>query len=111
MKGEVDQMKSSTFIDNFFLPNPFQRGMVELGILFGTRICRLVFSWMKFSIFPVSNIFGGLLILLSLAFHLLTIIHWIITSLKEEKILLQRFPHEYKQYMQDVRWRMIPGVI
>jgi protein-S-isoprenylcysteine O-methyltransferase Ste14 len=160
-------MKSGTFIDTFFLSNPFHRGMVEKIILIGTGICGLVFSWIEFSLFPVSNIFGGLLILLAFVFHwrtekehkqphersgnidtiattgiyakirhplylslivmnigialafgviitfvmaFLTIIHWIVTSLKEEEVLLQRFPCEYKQYMQEVRWRMIPGI-
>ena len=41
---------------------------------------------------------------------LLTIIHWIVTALKEEAVLLQVFPHEYMQYRQAVRWRMIPGI-
>ena len=41
---------------------------------------------------------------------LLTIIHWIITSLKEEEVLIQEFPDEYMRYKQAVRWRMIPGV-
>jgi protein-S-isoprenylcysteine O-methyltransferase Ste14 len=42
---------------------------------------------------------------------LLTIIHWIVTALKEEAVLLQKFSHEYVQYKQEVRWRMIPGVL
>jgi protein-S-isoprenylcysteine O-methyltransferase Ste14 len=41
---------------------------------------------------------------------LLTIIHWIVTALKEEALLSQTFPHEYMQYRQEVRWRMIPGI-
>jgi len=141
--------------------------MVESVILIGTGICGLIFSWTKFSIFPVSNIVGGVLIVLAFAFHgwaekdlkqaheqpgdidtivttgiyakirhplylslivlnvgialafgvmitfvigLLTIIHWIITSLKEEDVLLQKFPNEYTRYKQEVRWRMIPGI-
>jgi len=41
---------------------------------------------------------------------LLTIIHWIVTALKEEAVLLQTFPHEYMLYKQKVRWWMIPSV-
>lgn len=160
-------MKDGNVFEAFFLSNPFYRGMVELVILIGTGICGLVFSWTTFSIFPLSNIIGGVLILLGFVFHcwtekdhkmaheqsrdidmivttgvysrirhplylsmvvmnvgialafgvmvtliiaLLTIIHWIITSLKEEGALLQKFPHEYMRYKQEVRWRMIPGV-
>jgi protein-S-isoprenylcysteine O-methyltransferase Ste14 len=160
-------MKSGAIIDAFLLSNPVHRGMVECLILVGTGICGLMFSWIKFSIFPVSNILGGLLILSAFAFHwwahkehkqaherpedidtlvtsgvytkirhplylsliflnigialsfgvmitfilaLLTIVHWIPTSLKEEEILLQRFPDAYKQYKLAVRWRMIPGI-
>ena len=160
-------MKSGNVFDAFFLSNPFYRGMVGLVILIGTGIGGLVFSWAKFSIFPLSNILGGVLILLGFAFHwwterghkmaheqsrdidvivttgvyskirhplylsmivmnvgialafgmmmtvviaLLTVIHWIVTSLKEEEMLLQKFPNEYARYRQEVRWRMIPGV-
>lgn len=160
-------MKSKSIIDAFLLSNPFHRGMIEWIILVGTGICGLVFSWTKFSIFPISNILGALLIISSFVFHswaekenrqahkrsevidtivtsgvytkirhplyisiifmnigialafgimitvilsLLTIVHWIATSLKEEEALLQRFPDAYNQYKQAVRWRMIPGV-
>jgi len=160
-------MKNGNVFDAFFLSNPFYRGMVALVILIGTGISGLVFSWTTFSIFPLSNIIGGVLILLGFVFHrwaerdhkmahkqsrdidmivttgiyskirhpsylsmivmnvgtalafgvmmtfgiaLLTIIHWIITSLKEEEVLMQKFPHEYMRYKQEVRWRMIPGV-
>ena len=160
-------MKSGSIIDSFLLSNPFHRGMVEWLILVGTGICGLVFSWTKFSIFPVSNILGGFLILFAFAFHLwaekdhrqaheqadniekivnsgvyskirhplylsliilnigiglsfgvlltiimalLTIVHWIATSLKEEAVLLQKFPDAYNQYKISVQWRMIPGI-
>jgi len=160
-------MKSGSIIDSFLLSNPFHRGMVECLILVATGICGLVFSWAKFSIFPVSNILGGLFILLAFGIHLwtekehrhahersedintlvtsgtyaiirhplyliiiiqnigiglsfgvlltfimalLTIIHWIATSLKEEEVLLQKFPDAYNQYKISVRWRMIPGI-
>ena len=151
----------------FFLSNPFYRGMFELLILIGTGICGLIFSWTRFSIAPMSNILGVILILLAFTFHwwteknhkqahehsanieeivttgvyakirhplylslilqnigialafgvmvtfilaLLTIIHWIITAIKEETVLLETFPDEYMRYKQEVRWRMIPGV-
>ena len=63
-------MKSESVIDAFLLSNPFHRGMIEWIILVGSGICGLVFSWTQFSIFPVSNIVGGLLILLAFGFHL-----------------------------------------
>jgi protein-S-isoprenylcysteine O-methyltransferase Ste14 len=160
-------MKSCNVPHAFFLSNPFYRGMAEKIILVGTGICGLVFSWKTFSVFPLSNILGGILVLLGYAFHRwtekdhrqahkesqdidtvvtigvyskirhplyisliamnigialafgvmitfviasLTIIHWILTALKEEAVLLQTFPHDYKRYKQEVRWRMIPGV-
>ena len=160
-------MKIGSITDAFLLSNPFYRGMIEWLILIGTGICGLILSWVKFSIFPVSNILGGLLILLTFTFHwwaekehkqahersedidtlvtsgiyakirhplylsliffnigialafgvmitfilaLLMINHWIATLLKEEEMLLQRFPDAYKQYKVSVRWRMIPGI-
>lgn len=160
-------MKLGNVFNVFLLSNPFYRGMVELSILIGTGICGLVFSWKRFSIIPVSNIVGGILILVAFAFHcwtekdhkqahehsgniekivvtgvyakirhplylslilqnigislafgvlitfivaLLTMIHWIVTALKEEAVLLKTFPNEYAGYKQKVRWRMIPGV-
>jgi protein-S-isoprenylcysteine O-methyltransferase Ste14 len=39
---------------------------------------------------------------------LLTIIHWVLTALKEEEALMKRFPVEYERYKKQVRWRMIP---
>ena len=41
---------------------------------------------------------------------LLTIIHWTLTSLKEEEALMKQFPAEYARYKQLVRWRMIPWI-
>jgi protein-S-isoprenylcysteine O-methyltransferase Ste14 len=34
----------------------------------------------------------------------------VLTAFVEEKRLLERFPHEYAEYMKAVRWRLIPGV-
>lgn len=34
---------------------------------------------------------------------------WILTALTEEKFLLQKFPNIYRQYMQEVKWRLIPN--
>lgn len=62
-------MKIGNVFSAFFLSNPFHRGMFELCILVGTGICGLVYSWRGFSVFPVSNILGGILILSALAFH------------------------------------------
>ena len=160
-------MKSWNALDAFFLSNPFHRGMAEKIILIGTGICGLVFSWKTFSIFPLLNILGGILVLLAYAFHrrtekdhrqahkesqdivtivtsgvysktrhplylsliamnigialafgvmmtfafaLLTIIHWVLTALREEEALMKQFPVEYPRYKQRVRWLMIPGV-
>jgi protein-S-isoprenylcysteine O-methyltransferase Ste14 len=160
-------MKIGDVLNGFFLSNPFYRGMAEKMTLIGTGICGLVFSWKTFSIFPLSNILGVILVLLAYSFHrwtekdhkqshkesqaietiattgvfskirhplylsiiamnigialsfrvmitfalaLLTIIHWIVTALKEEDALLKTFPHEYMRYKQKVRWRMIPRV-
>jgi protein-S-isoprenylcysteine O-methyltransferase Ste14 len=165
--GGEGEMKAGDLLDVLFLSNPFHRGMVEKLILIGTGICGRVFSWTEFSIFPLSNILGVILILLGYAFHrrtekghnqaheesrdidkivttgvyskirhplylslvvmnlgialafgvmitfavaLLTIIHWVLASWREEKTLLRSFPNDYPQYMQDARWRMIPGI-
>jgi len=160
-------VKTGSVIDAFLLSNPFPRVMVEWLILVGTGICGLVFSWARFSIPPVSNIIGGLLIICALVFHwwtekehrqaheptedidmivtrgvyakirhplylsliilnigislcfgilptfilaLLTILHWVATSLKEENALLKKFPEDYNQYKDAVKWRMVPGI-
>jgi protein-S-isoprenylcysteine O-methyltransferase Ste14 len=34
----------------------------------------------------------------------------IVTALREEQFLVSKYPEEYSQYKQSVRWRMIPGV-
>jgi len=49
-------------------------------------------------------------VMITFILALLTIIHWIVTALKEEGVLLQTFPHVYIRYKQEVRWRMIPGI-
>jgi protein-S-isoprenylcysteine O-methyltransferase Ste14 len=41
---------------------------------------------------------------------LLTIIHWVLTALKEEAALMKKFPVEYARYKQRVRWHMIPWI-
>jgi predicted MFS family arabinose efflux permease len=43
--------------------------MIEMIILIGSGICGLVFDWGKISGSPVTNIVGGALIVLALAFH------------------------------------------
>jgi protein-S-isoprenylcysteine O-methyltransferase Ste14 len=34
----------------------------------------------------------------------------VLTTIKEEKVLLQRFGHQYEEYMQAVPWRLIPKI-
>lgn len=57
--------------------------------------------------FGIALAFGTLI---TFILALLMIFHWIATLLKEEEILLQRFPDAYKQYKISVRWRLIPGI-
>ena len=160
-------MNIRNVINAFFLSNLVYRGMAEKIILVGTGICGLVFSWEKFPLFPLSHVFGGVVIVLSYALHwwahkrhkqaheesseiqaivtagifskirhplylsliamnigiaiafgvmvtfalaLLTIIHWVLTALKEEEALMKSFPVEYARYKEQVRWRMIPQI-
>lgn len=49
-------------------------------------------------------------VMMTVAFALLTILHWVITAVAEEAVLLIKFPDEYAQYMHKVHWRMIPGI-
>jgi protein-S-isoprenylcysteine O-methyltransferase Ste14 len=42
-------------------------------------------------------------VLITFAAALLTIIHWVLTSWREEQALLQSFPNEYGRYKHDVR--------
>jgi len=49
-------------------------------------------------------------VMITFILALLSIVHWIFTSLAEEAVLLQTFPVKYVQYRQEVRWRMIPGI-
>ena len=39
-----------------------------------------------------------------------SIFHWIMTALKEEEFLLQKFGEGYRQYKKNVRWRFLPGI-
>jgi len=34
----------------------------------------------------------------------------VLTALREEKLLLEKFGEEYAEYMRKVRWRFIPGI-
>lgn len=63
------------------------------------------------SIIPM-NIGIGLAfgVMVTFLLALLTIIHWVLTALKEEAVLMKKFPVEYARYKQRVRWRMIPWI-
>lgn len=63
-------MEPESKLSKIFLINPFKRGMVEWFVLIGTGICGLLFSWQRLSIFPITNIFGGFMILFAFLFHL-----------------------------------------
>lgn len=62
-------MKTNALTSKLLLSNPFKRGMVEWLILVVTGTCGLIFSWYNVSVFPVTNIFGGILILSAFLFH------------------------------------------
>lgn len=62
-------MKNTSKISNFLLTNPFKRGLFEWFILISTGILGTILSWDSFSIFPYTNILGGILILLAFIFH------------------------------------------
>jgi protein-S-isoprenylcysteine O-methyltransferase Ste14 len=49
-------------------------------------------------------------VVLTLLIALCSTLHWIITALKEEKFLLQKFSQDYSQYKKNVRWRFLPGI-
>ena len=49
-------------------------------------------------------------VMVTFALSLVTVIHWVLTALKEEEALMEKFPKEYLSYKQRVRWRMIPMV-
>jgi protein-S-isoprenylcysteine O-methyltransferase Ste14 len=49
-------------------------------------------------------------VVLTLLIALCSIFHWIITALKEEEFLLQKFGQDYSQYKKNVRWRFLPGI-
>ena len=49
-------------------------------------------------------------VVLTLIIAIVSILHWIMTALKEEEFLLQKFGEEYSLYKKEVRWRFIPGI-
>ena len=46
------------------------------------------------------------MLLPSLLFSVLTVL----TTIKEEEVLLKKFGHQYEEYMQAVPWRLIPKI-
>jgi len=49
-------------------------------------------------------------VVLTFLVALCSIFHWIITALKEEEFLLQKFGQDYSEYKKNVRWRFLPGI-
>ena len=49
-------------------------------------------------------------VILTLIIAIVSILHWIMTALKEEEFLLQKFGEEYSLYKKEVRWRFIPRI-
>ena len=49
-------------------------------------------------------------VLVTFIIAIVSIIHWIMTALKEEEFLLQKFGQDYSQYKKNVRWRFLPGI-
>lgn len=154
-------------LDAYLLANPAVRGWLEWGILAVSGIFGLAVNTTRLPLFPFINIFGVLLFLAGLFFHLYSershreahkrsseitgivdqgmyakIRHplylsliimdlgialafgvlWalvlacifsslaVLTSLREERFLLGRFPEQYARYQTRVPWRMVPGL-
>jgi protein-S-isoprenylcysteine O-methyltransferase Ste14 len=57
--------------------------------------------------FGIAFAFG---VVLTLLIAVASMFHWIITALKEEEFLLQKFGQDYSQYKKNVRWRFLPGI-
>ena len=57
--------------------------------------------------FGIALAFG---VLVTLMIAIVSILHWIMTALKEEEFLLQKFGGEYSLYKKEVRWRFIPRI-
>ena len=49
-------------------------------------------------------------VLVTFIIAIVSILHWIMTALKEEEFLLQKFGEEYSLYKKNTRWRFLPGI-
>ena len=49
-------------------------------------------------------------VVLTLLIAMGSVFHWIMTALKEEEFLLQKFGEDYRQYKKNVRWRFLAGI-
>lgn len=49
-------------------------------------------------------------VILTLIIAIVSILHWVMTALKEEDFLLQKLGEEYSLYKKEVRWRFIPRI-
>jgi protein-S-isoprenylcysteine O-methyltransferase Ste14 len=56
-------------MEKYVLLNPFIKGNIEIGIIILSGIISIIFDAWKIPFFPVINIIGGILLILSFIFH------------------------------------------